>query len=139
MFPVSWTEIYQDWVLMSLPWTILEYTLNQTWDYVIYHLIFSHKKLVLMSLPWAILEYALNQTWDYVIYHLIFSHKNLMYYYLQNYICQILRQKSISFRKMWNKKRTLNWSFRYPTNLIPPLTEAETYFCPLFAITEVIY
>ena len=42
-------------------------------------------------------------------------------------------------RKMWNKKRTLNWSFRYPTNLIPPLTEAETYFCPLFAITEVIY
>ena len=43
MFPISWTEISQNLVLMSLPWTILKYALNQTWDYTMYHLIFSHK------------------------------------------------------------------------------------------------
>ena len=46
LFPISWTEIYQGLVFMSLSWTILRYVLNQTWDYVIYHLKFSHKKLL---------------------------------------------------------------------------------------------
>ena len=44
--PISYTEICHDLVLMSLPWTILEYALNQTWDYAIYHLTFSHKNLM---------------------------------------------------------------------------------------------
>ena len=41
--PNIMNEIYQDLVLISLLWAILEYTLNQTWDY---HLTFSDKNLV---------------------------------------------------------------------------------------------
>ena len=38
---------------MSLLWAILEYPLNQTWDYAIYHRTFSHQNFIISKITYV--------------------------------------------------------------------------------------
>ena len=47
------------------------------------------------------------------------------------------KEKHIVFENV-KQQKTYNWSLLYSKNCVPPVTEAGTYFYPLFLITEVI-